>query len=174
MRIFIALLFPKLVKDKLYSYIESLKENYEGNFTNYDNLHLTLYYIGEINELQLKKVSNALKKINYSVFEYEIDDLSSFKNSPTQRLVHFKVKPNFNLQVLRLKVINALKLAGIEVNSTEFTPHITLGRKVKMTIEELSKIKSDVLTVKANRISIMESKRLNNELVYEEIDYHWF
>lgn len=172
MRIFIALLFPKLIKDKLYEFVDKFKDNYDGNFTSYDNLHLTLYYIGEIDELQIKRVSECIKKINYSAFDYEITDLGSFKNSSIHRLIHFKVKPNLNLQGLHLKVINALKLAGINVLENDFTPHITLGRKVKISIAELSKFNSDVLSVRANRISIMESKREDNELVYEEIDYH--
>jgi 2'-5' RNA ligase len=174
MRIFIALLFSKLIKDKLFSYVENLRDNFDGNFTSYDNLHLTLYYIGEIDELKLCKVNEEIKKIKYSSFEFTISDLSSFKNSPTQRLVHFQIKPNLNLQGLHLRVINALKLAGITIKSTDFTPHITLGRKVKISIEELSKIESEVLTVNASRISIMESKRVDGELVYEELDYHLF
>jgi len=171
MRIFIALLFPKTIKDKLYSYIEKMRSFYDGNYTSYDNLHLTLYYIGEIDSLLYDKVVEEIKKINQSVFEFEIGSLGSFKNNGLQRLVHCKVNLNHALESLQSRVIRALKLSGIIINSTDFTPHITLGRRVSIPISCLNEIRIEALKVKAIKVSVMESKRIDTKLVYEEKDY---
>ena len=171
MRVFIALLFPRIIKDRLSSYIEKLSENFPGNYTSYDNLHLTLYYIGEIDNFQLRKIINEFKKINLKKFDFEIGKIGSFKNSPTQRLVHVQVKPNKSLTILYNQVIFALKSAGIVIDSTDFNPHITLGRKVEISLEELHKLETEELVVSTSRISVMESKRVDNELVYEEVGF---
>ncbi|MDY0140063.1 MAG: 2'-5' RNA ligase family protein, partial [Candidatus Izemoplasmatales bacterium] len=65
MRIFIALLFSEEIKVELYNTIDYLRDLYDGNYTSFDNLHLTLHYIGEVDELLLEDVKTAIKSINF-------------------------------------------------------------------------------------------------------------
>jgi len=171
MRVFIALLFSETEKKKIFKQLKNLTNNYQGNYTTYNNLHLTLYYIGEIDSLILEKVINCVKKINFSKFKYETIGLDCFKNRQKDCLVHLKVKNNLNLKQLHDEVIIKLKDIGIKVFNQKFTPHITLGRKVKINQNDLKQITSKPIIFNANKISIMESKRINGDLVYREIDY---
>ncbi|MDY0139036.1 MAG: 2'-5' RNA ligase family protein, partial [Candidatus Izemoplasmatales bacterium] len=59
-------------------------------------------------------------------------------------------------------------------DSDNFTPHITLGRKVKISKEDLLDILVDEVEVEFDRISIMESKRVDGDLIYEELDHKKF
>ncbi|MDD4069637.1 MAG: RNA 2',3'-cyclic phosphodiesterase [Candidatus Izemoplasmatales bacterium] len=174
MRIFIALLFSEEIKVELYNTIDHLRDLYDGNYTSFDNLHLTLHYIGEVDELLLEDVKTAIKSINFKKFKVKILKLSSFKNTSTSCLVHRVIEKTISLKQLHLKTINALKLAGIKIDSDNFTPHITLGRKVKISKEDLLDILVDEVEVEFDRISIMESKRVDGDLIYEELDHKKF
>lgn len=171
MRIFIALLFSEIVKNKIFGLVNELEKKFEGNFTARDNLHLTLYYIGEIDKVLLEKVKKEIKEINFNKFSYETLGIGSFKNSFKHRLLHLTVKEDISLKSIHVKVLNALKKSGIEINNLDFTPHITLGRKVFINDLEMKSIKFSDISILASRISVMESKRIDGNLVYEEIDY---
>lgn len=171
MRIFIALQFPELINQEISKYIEILKNDYPGNYTLYSNLHLTIYYIGETDEKQLVKIIDSLKRIRLMKFTYRTSKISSFKAKNNHRLVNILVDKNPKLIELHSKVINALKQAGVQISSENFTPHITLGRKVYIDSSSLQKIEAKSLDILASRISIMESKRVDDVLVYEELDY---
>lgn len=171
MRIFIALLFSESIKKQLQEYIEKLSQNYEGNFTSYDNLHLTLYYVGETNEDLLRNIVEKLRQISFNRFIYKTNKISSFKGNKNHRLVNILINENKRLNLLHFYVVKALRSAGVNVKSTNFTPHITLGRKVYINEDELAQIEIDELEISASRVSVMESKRVNDTLVYEEIEY---
>ncbi len=171
MRIFIALQFPEGIKAELSEYIEILRKDYTGNYTLYDNLHLTIYYIGEMSEKELASIVENIKTINLHKFSYKTAKLNSFKGTNNHRLVHFLIENNPKLTELHLKVIKALKQANVKISSEKFTPHITLGRKVFIDGASLQKIEAQSLDILASRISVMESKRVDGVLVYEELDY---
>ena len=171
MRVFIALLFSKNNKLQVFKQLKNLANNYKGNYTSYNNLHLTLYYIGEVNNILLQKVKQCIKSIKSSSFVYKTSGMDCFKIRQNNCLVHLKIKNNSNLKELHDKVIVSLKNTGIKINIQKFTPHITLGRKVEINLADLKNIKTLPIELKANRISIMESKRNNGDLVYREIDY---
>jgi len=173
MRIFIALLFNRQAKDNFFNFIEKLKANYPGNYTTYNNLHLTLYYIGEIDETMVETVIDSIKRIDYSQFSYQTIGLGSFKNTNKHKLVHLQIEENQELHDLHRLIISVLRKAGIKIDNANFTPHITFGRKVEISDHEFSEMEFSNLVLVANRISIMESKRVNGELVYQELDYQF-
>lgn len=170
MRIFIAVLFDEAVKEKIYEYIKLIKKDHKGNFTTFDNLHLTIYFIGELNESQLSRVKKRIEELEFEAFNLEINGIGSFQNTNNQRLVHLKTEPNLELKNLHLKVLQALKKARINIKSTDFNPHITLGRKVEIDLPELFKIETNSIDCLVKKVSVMESKRVDNQLVYEEVN----
>lgn len=171
MRIFIALLFPDTIKGKIYKQIEKLQEKYPGNYTSYDNLHLTLHYIGEVSIDKLTEIKTAIKNIDFPVFDFKTTKLGAFKNRDSKRLIHLKIKDNHSLKLLHLRVINSLKLAGLDIESENFTPHITLGRKVEIALADVAGLSLEEMEINASKVSIMESKRIDGILVYEELDF---
>lgn len=171
MRVFIALLFPKLIKDELYQTVEKFKDGYKGNFTSYDNLHLTLHYIGEVDNILLIKIIDSIKQIEYPKFDIKTIKLSSFKKSSKHCLVNVKVDLSTQLKILQKKVLMALERTGIVIDNSNFSPHITLGRKVEINHSDLESFEFTQLDIPITRISVMESKRVDDELVYEEIAY---
>ncbi|MCF7923972.1 MAG: RNA 2',3'-cyclic phosphodiesterase [Candidatus Izimaplasma sp.] len=171
MRIFIALLFSNAEKTHFYHQIKKISDRHSGNFTTYNNLHLTLHYIGEVDKQLLNKMKTEVNKINFPSFNYKTEKLDCFKNTGNHCLVHMKINNNPMLNKLYKKVINSLQDSGIQIINQKFTPHITLGRKVKINYETISQYNYNPREISANRISIMESKRVDGELIYEEINF---
>lgn len=171
MRIFIALLFSEEIKEKIFSVVDACKMSFSGNYTTYDNLHLTLYYLGEIDEKKLNSLKTSIKEIEFPSFAYTAKKIGSFKNNKAKKILHIRVEKSTYLKMLHQKVINQLFSLGFDLQNTNFTPHITLGRNVEISLENLSEITFEKLLIKAEKISIMESKRIGGELVYQELDY---
>ena len=167
MRVFIALLFPVQVVNKLSEKINELSKDYRGQYTLVNNLHLTLFYIGEVSKDQLKLVITSMKNIEFERFSYTLRGISSFKKK--QRLVYVSIDYKKELMQLRERVVEALVKTGLEIEFSLFKPHVTLGRKVMIDEEWLTKLDFGPIDTGAIKISVMESKQINGVLRYIEI-----
>ncbi len=170
MRTFIALLFNDEIKNKIYDYLEEVEEMSEsGNFSSFDNLHLTILYLGEISPAMVEKVKTKLQEIVFHKFNYETEKLGFFKKGQNKRIVYLGVKKSYNLESLYNFVTFKLKEVGLNFPTEKYTPHITLGRQVTLiSDDDLFQIKTENQIIEANRISIMESTRIDGELTYIE------
>ena len=65
MRIFIAIELPEDIKSKIFHASETLtnKNFFRGKFVEKKDLHLTLKFLGEIDEEKIEKIISRLKKI---------------------------------------------------------------------------------------------------------------
>lgn len=76
-RIFIAIRFNDEFKKALVSIQDALKaRGVSGNYCPYDNLHMTLVFIGERYDLQ--KIGKALSEVEFKPFTLTLDRLGSF------------------------------------------------------------------------------------------------
>lgn len=171
MKLFIALLFEDEQKNIIYDILQETKLiSGTGNFTNYNNLHLTLEYIGESSTEQLEVIKTSLSEIDLKTFSYVTNKIKCFGKSNNQKIVYLGVEYSDDLRNLYRRIIDQLNQAGYEFSYEKYTPHITLGRKVRFKeFETVRNIYCNPLTILANRISIMESKRVDGKLVYEEL-----
>lgn len=171
MRLFIALLFEAKKKSILYDMLAEVRSiTSSGQFTTKDNLHLTLVYVGEASETLLAEIKQKLGEIRLDAFSYTTNRIKYFKKSSEQLIVYLGVDKSSDLERLFYHTRRKLKEAGCLCPSQKYTPHITFGRKVKVSTNgSLHNIYTNPLTLKADRISIMESKRVDQKLVYEEL-----
>ena len=77
MRCFISIDMPEKVREGIREIQENLP-NFIGKKTELENLHLTLKFLGEIDEKKLEEVKKKLKEINSKKFETEIDSIGVF------------------------------------------------------------------------------------------------
>ena len=171
MRTFIALLFEDEQNSIIYDILGEVRAiSNSGNFTHKDNLHLTILYIGDTSEEDLEKMKNKLSEIKLDKFDYKTNRIKYFKKSNTRIIVYLGVDKIDLLENLYNIIRTKLKEIGISIQSEKYTPHITLGRQVKIKEEEsLHNIYCNTLNLKATKISIMESKRIGNRLAYKEV-----
>src|SRR3989338_7270394 len=83
-------------------------EKFTGKMTELENLHLTLKFLGEIDDEKLEKVKDRLKKIEFKEFEGRLLDAGVFSVRGNPKIVWIKLggKEIFDLQS---KIDEALK-----------------------------------------------------------------
>lgn len=174
MRIFIAIDFDENIK----GYFENIKNQLKsycikGHFTNIENFHLTLQFIGELEEANIPKVLNAMEETvsKHSIFNLTISNLGNFKKGNSNILW---VGTNYSKELLGLYKELSLNLnnQGISFDEKPLKPHITLGRQIllKKDINELINLMTiNKIIIPVNTITLMESKRINDKLTYSPL-----
>ena len=166
MRLFTAICFDDETKNALFAAENFAKNFSEGSFSEKENLHLTLVFIGETEREE--EIKTALSEIEFPAFSFKIKGTGTFE----KKIFWAGTEENENLKNLQKKVLEELENLGFETEKREFVPHITLARKFKpeesFPFEENEKLLPEK-AVFANRISLMKSERINGVLRYTEI-----
>lgn len=170
MRLFIAINFNEKLKSDLYSIINRLEKFSEsGNFTRWENLHLTLHFIGETSNI--KAIKSAMEKVDLSAFPINFKGLGKFKRNVGD-IYWIGAEKSPELENLHKILYDALLEKGFSLESGKFKPHLTLGRKVRLK-ENFNKPEFEKtfpqMVYNVTRISLMKSERINGKLTYTEI-----
>ena len=160
MRLFIGLPLDIKTKNKLLLIQNELRvKKVTGNFTLKNNLHMTMAFLGEVSEDKLDILINLVNEINDSV-NVELEGIDLLRD-----IVIYKVNKTSELVNLHKRLIEKLKEIGFNLPS-ELTPHITLIRKYQSQ-NDVRKLINDIKMISTdNKLTLFESKRINNELVY--------
>ena len=157
MRLFVAIELSDAVKDAL---IEAQNRMYDrgvrGSYTQEENLHLTLAFIGEYAEAE--PVVDALSAVSFSAFVLALDSFGCFGD-----LWWAGLRASPALDALARRVRYALAEQGIPFDRKRFSPHITLLRKAKGAVPPL-RTQSAEMTVDA--FTLMRSDRGKNGMIY--------
>ena len=121
MRLFIAIKFSSEIEKVLTDLQDDLKtQGITGNYTNIQNLHLTLAFIGEYNDPC--KVMEALNQVSFEPFTISLDEqIGNFGD-----ILWVGTKKNPTLMSLDLRVRKALDSYHIPYDRKTFRPHITI------------------------------------------------
>ncbi|AFS78218.1 2'-5' RNA ligase [Gottschalkia acidurici 9a] len=170
-RVFVAIEFPEDIKNYLSKIQKSIiEESEKGNFTTKENLHLTLKFIGEVNESDLEKIKICIDKValEQNNFQLYFNELGQFPRG-NKSIVWVGLESNEILNELYSKLEITLEEIGITREERNFKPHITIGRQVifnKKFNQIVEQINIDKLSIPVDKISLMESTRVNGELKY--------
>ncbi len=167
MRTFIAIEIPKHVKEQIVKIQNSLPE-FTGKKTERENLHLTLKFLGEIDEKKLDEVKRRLKKINLKSFETEIKGIGMF----SERIIWLHMTSCEELQ----REVDE-KLSDTFEKEKRFMSHLTIARiksvrNKKEFLEEIKKIKIPEMKFPVKNFNLKKSKLSRNGPVYEDIEVY--
>lgn len=170
MRLFIAIDFSEEIKDKLSKIIQELKtQSKRGNFTARENLHLTLVFIGESNNVSA--VTEAMDRVKAGSFDISVGGLGRFRRDGGD-IYWIGVSKNSYLTALYGSLYKELCEKGFKLESREYKPHLTLGREVIVN-EDFDKGEFDRKIQKidsiVNKITLMKSERINGKLTYTPV-----
>lgn len=170
MRLFTAILFDDKVKIELNTIKNKIKDlSLKGTFTDVNNLHLTLVFLGEVDVKNIEAIKSAINKVKFDKFNFNLNRLGRFKRDDGD-IYWVGIEHNEALLKLQKELSYNLSLLGFEQN--DFKPHITLGRRVVLkngvNVQDSIKLTSD-LHANVNKISLMKSERINGLLTYTEI-----
>lgn len=124
LRLFVGIEFPPELKLRL----SLLETGIPGaRWVDPGNLHLTLRFIGEVDEGMASDIDEALARVRARRFTLELAGTGVFgSNRPHALWVGVERDPD--LVALRDKVEQSLIRMGLEPEGRKFTPHVTLAR----------------------------------------------
>jgi len=125
-RLFVALDLPKELKNKISNLCAFGLPGVAWVDT--EQLHLSLRFIGEVNEHVFDQVRTRLLKVQQVSFSLTLRGVGTFPQGKTARVVWVGVEKNEPLALLKNKVEYQLNSINIEGEMRKFHPHVTLGR----------------------------------------------
>ena len=123
-RLFVALEIPEQVRARLVR----LQSGVPGaRWAAPEQMHLTMRFIGEVDEPVAHGIDDALSAIRAPAFEMELAGVGEF-GGKTPRALWVGVRSNDAIIHLQRKTETALQRFGLEAERRKFTPHVTLAR----------------------------------------------
>jgi 2'-5' RNA ligase len=147
------------------------KNFFYGKMTEPENLHLTLKFLGEIDEDKIKAVKKKLKAIKQKEFEVSIGELGTFINKYNAL---FWIKLN-GQEIWDLQKNIDTALLGIFPIEEKFTSHITLARMKKINdkkvfLEYIKNLKHREVKFKVKDFIFKKSELRPDGPVYSDLE----
>ena len=168
-RCFISIELPENVKKEIKKIRDSLPE-FIGKNTEVQNLHLTLKFLGEIDNDKIEKVREKIRKIDFKKINCEIDEIGFFSPKFIKIIwIHLS-----GAEELQKSIDNSL--LDLFEKEERFMSHITIARiksvkNKKIFLEELKKIKFNKIDFPADRFYLMESELRKEGPEYKIIEF---
>jgi len=130
-RIFIAVKID--TGENLLNMISDLKaglKNERVKWTEVENFHITLAFLGDTDETKTEAINNMLRRTckGFGEFEIFIKGTGVFKNFNDPRIIWTGIEISEKLIELYDCIKSGLKDTGIALEERTFRPHLTLGR----------------------------------------------
>ncbi|MFH1210071.1 MAG: RNA 2',3'-cyclic phosphodiesterase [archaeon] len=173
MRCFIAFELPKEIKDYLFEIENKIRDNNSKiHFVAKKNLHLTLKFLGDVDEDLLKDVKERLKNIKFKSFKIKLGKIGVFPNESYIRVVWVGLNPKE--KVIELQQLIDSELLDLSEKDQEFSAHLTLGRvkfiKDKKKFLEKLKIEIEEKEFLVEEFKLMKSELSKDGPTYSEIE----
>jgi RNA 2',3'-cyclic 3'-phosphodiesterase len=178
MRCFIAIEVPSEIKSAFVALQNDLRSaGADVAWTNPDNVHLTLKFLGEIDKKLVSKVEQVcLETISsMSPFKLGIDRIGLFPNERHPRVLWIGLGGELEtLEKLQEQLDERLAGIGFEIEEKDFQPHLTVGRiRSNKNLREMLK-RSDgyslpSLSFVVQEIVLMKSDLLSSGACYSEL-----
>jgi 2'-5' RNA ligase len=166
-RIFIALKIE--AGDTLQEMISSLKSRLSDEnirWTNPENIHITLSFLGDTEEKWIKDINSMLKNKceGSGRFDLFIKGSGVFRNVNDPRIIWFGIEPSAKLLSLNGSIMKGLTELGINTEDRHFKPHLTIGRIKRLN----DKVTLKALIDKYQNLEIQKTM-INEVVLYESI-----
>ncbi len=124
-RLFVGIELPPLIRQQLHFLSGGIPE---ARWTDESNYHLTLAFIGVVDEPVAGDIDEALGHVRDHAFDLRLSGVGQFDRGGHTTIVWAGIDPNPALGHLSDKVKTALTRSGVEVDTRKYSPHITLAR----------------------------------------------
>jgi 2'-5' RNA ligase len=173
MRIFIALKTTPY-EDELFKIVSNLKTKIHGDvkWVEKDNLHVTVKFLGEVEEPFLEDIFRISDEISslFKTFNFEIQGISGFPKKEFARVLFFAINDvNRNIENIMRELDKSFEKYHFK-REESYVPHITFGR-CRTNYLNLSEFKFEdfSFSVGAFGITVFESVLTKNGPIYNEV-----
>jgi len=172
MRAFVSIDISGNVAEKI-GEIQKQLPDFNGKLTELENLHLTLKFLGDVDDYTLEKVKERLKEVRFKKFQVAIDSLGVFSEKFI-RIVWLRVNDCTQLQ----KEIDAA-LDGLFPEETRFMSHLTIARVKGIKDKEeflngIKEIKIEPMRLVVAGFELKESILTGKEPEYKTLEEYPF
>jgi len=124
-RLFVALEIPETIRKRLLL----IQGGVPGvRWQTEEQMHLTLRFIGDVNEVEAQDVDDALSALRVPRFHLELAGVGEFSSKQQPHALWAGVRSSPELMHLQRKVSTALQRLGLSSDAHKYTPHVTLAR----------------------------------------------
>jgi len=169
MRAFISLELDEEAKQEILRIQKEIKKSdlFEGKLTEKGNLHLTLKFLGEIEEETLERTKEKLKEIKFKSFDAELGEIGIFSD----RILWVKLEG----KAIELQEEIDEKLKEIFKREARFMSHITIARIKKIMDKKnlflfFKRFRAGKIKINIDRFLLKSSKLTPEGPIYEPIE----
>ncbi len=172
MRLFIALK-TDLNKKFVFSVKKPLMRRFSGvKWVETENIHLTLKFLGEVKQENIKQISDVLLEVScsFAPFSFSYEGINGFPSKKNARVIFISVVNAENIVNLMIRLDDRLKGLGFNKEKT-YIPHLTLGRVRGrgVNLETIKDLGFDKINVSAIGISLIKSTLTPQGPIYDKI-----
>lgn len=169
-RLFVAADIPKILVEDFSTYQKTLSLN-EVRWTKVENYHLTIAFLGYVDESNLTNLENEIGQIASQTKSFDLHYESLILAPPGKdaQMIWAKLAPSENFANLVGRIYSFAKPYITELVRTERIPHITLARFREDIVVNEDNIRQPQLRQRSftvSQISLMESKPEKTESQY--------
>ncbi len=135
-------------------------------WTEPENMHITLKFLGDVQADKIPKISAKLKNIAKSHDEFKplLKGVGVFKDFYRPKILWFGLRNCPEFEKIKNGIENSLSDIGFEIDYRKFTPHLTVGRfKTSVSSDQLKKF------VNTNREVYLQAVSVSDIILYESI-----
>jgi len=124
-RLFFGLEIPARIKARL---LKTTAEMSAAKWQSVEQIHITLLFLGDVEEERLSAVCEAARNIPLAPFELSVTGLGCFGQPCAPRNLWAGVQPTAPVASLHSAIKGQMENLGLTTESRAFRPHITLAR----------------------------------------------
>lgn len=127
MRLFVAVDVDESIRESVKPVLDELSALSGVKAVEPENLHITLLFLGEVEESRVGEIEESLSKIEFEPFNLAFQSMGAFPNPKSPKVVWIEVKEDGKLKILANEVYKSLKRLGFQ-RDKEFSAHLTVAR----------------------------------------------
>ncbi len=135
MRIFVGIPLPEDVRERLGGLCSGLPQ---ARWISPENMHVTLRFIGEVDDGAAEDIDAALGAIHMPSFDVSVSDVGFFERGRKVHTIWAGIDGGDAIGRLRDKVESAVIRTGCEPDKRQFKAHVTLARLRRVPARRVS------------------------------------
>ena len=163
-RLFLACWPDQALQDLLYSLAQRLQKKNGGRKTTRENIHLTLIFLGQVQQHREQQLRKQLRTLDVKQFDLELDEAGAFTHCRIN-WVGPRIIPK-GLKDLHQALKHISHDLGFHTEERPYKPHVSLLRKAKTQPEQAI----EPIPWKVDRYCLIESKLKDNGVQYEILE----
>ena len=125
MRLFVAIEMPPSIKEELSGLCHGFPR---VRWNRPEQMHLTLRFIGEVEEGALEELCESLSQVEHGPLELQLRGVGQFLRNKQTDVLWVAVDGGQRLRELQTRIERAIRALGFRSDRKPFHPHVTLAR----------------------------------------------